>query len=72
MADRILIQVLGDGLVKSTTDPVSPENHQSAEAFLKFLAANLGGEQSITARGNAHSAHHHHDHVHTHEHGHSH
>lgn len=66
--DRLRISVLADGTVKSTSDAVSPENHQAAEAFLKMLAALTGGESHREARGDAatHSHHVHGEHTHTH------
>ncbi len=51
--DRIRIEVLKDGTIKSTTDAVSPENHQGAEAFLKMLASLTGGESKRAMRGDA-------------------
>jgi hypothetical protein len=67
--DRIQIEVLKDGTAKSTTDAVSGENHQSAEAFLKMVASLLGGSTVRRARGDAPQ----HAHAHAHgEHTHSH
>jgi len=34
MADTFTVEILPDGTVKTTTDPISAANHQSAEAFL--------------------------------------
>jgi len=71
--DRIKIQILDDGTIKSTTDAVSPENHENAEAFLTRLAKETGSEIHRVNRGDAHVHHHHgHTHSHSHEHGHSH
>lgn len=66
--DRIKIEVLADGTIKSTTDAVSPENHQSAEAFLKMLASLTGGKSSRAMRGDAPT--HSHTHVAGQEHSH--
>lgn len=60
MSDSIRIEILADGTIKSTTDPISAPNHQSAEAFMKDLQTLAGGQTTKTAR---------HDHAHTHEHG---
>jgi hypothetical protein len=57
--DTIPGKVLADGTIKTVTDPISPENHQNAEAFMKYLAQLTGGEVHIEARGT-------HAHVHTH------
>jgi hypothetical protein len=60
MADEITIEILADGTIKSTTNPVSPANHQSAEAFMNELARLTGGEATRTKRGHRHT----HAHVH--------
>ncbi len=62
--DVIQVEVLPDGTIKTTTDPISPANHQSAEAFLAGVTALTGGAVERKRRG----AHHHHTHTHTHEH----
>lgn len=67
--DTIKGQILKDGTIKSTTDPVSPENHQSAEAFMKYLAELTGGQTTRKARGDAATVHHHHSAGHEHTHG---
>lgn len=66
--DRMKIEILADGTVKSTSDEVSPENHQAAEAFLKMLAGLTGGSSTRRARGDAPtwSTHSHGEHTHTH------
>jgi hypothetical protein len=67
--DHFDIVILPDGTVKSSSGPVSPENHQSAEAFLKMLAALTGGTTTRRARGDTEQ---HHAHVvpdQTHSHG---
>lgn len=64
MADRIKITILGDGTIKSLTDEIGPENHQSAEGFFELLRRLTGGKSTLETRG---------DHEHTHEeHGHEH
>lgn len=52
--DSMEIEVLADGTVKVTTDPISPANHMSCEQFLAFMARNLGGEVTTTRRRESH------------------
>ena len=66
--DKIKIQILADGTIKSTTDAVSPENHSNAEAFMLLLAQLTGGPTTRKARGDV--AHTYHTHVAGHEHSH--
>lgn len=68
MADRIQIQILDDGTIKSTTDPVSPENHAAADAFMKDLGKKTGGTVHREARGTSAHTHHHVDTGVTHSH----
>jgi len=65
MSDTLQIEILADGTIKTTTDPISPANHQSAEAFLQGVTKLAGGTMSRTKR-------HGHGHVHTHTHEHTH
>jgi hypothetical protein len=58
MMDEIMIEILEDGTIKSTTNPVSAANHQSAEAFMNELT---GGAATRTKRGHRHT------HTHTHQ-----
>jgi len=51
--DRLKIEILADGTIKSTSDEVSPENHQAAEAFMRMLAGLTGGSSTRRARGDA-------------------
>jgi hypothetical protein len=62
--DTIRILVLADGTIKSTTDPISPELHQTAEDFLTALTTLTGGDATREHRG---EAHHHHAHEHVHQ-----
>lgn len=62
MSDTIQIEILPDGTVKTTTDPISGANHQSAEAFLNGITHLTGGPVSRTKRGATHT----HTHTHTH------
>lgn len=68
MADRMDIEILPDGTIKSTTDEVSPENHQNAEAFLKDISTKTGGTMHREQRGDVARTHHHHDTGITHSH----
>lgn len=67
--DEIKIEILADGTIKTTTDPISAPNHQNAEAFLKGMADMAGGETTREKRKDRHHHHHHHhhegDHVHS-------
>lgn len=58
------LEILPDGTIKTTTDPISPANHQSAEAFLQGITTLTGGAVSRQKRGNRHTHTHHHDHTH--------
>jgi len=66
--DTLDIRILPDGTVKSTSGPVSPENHQNAEAFMKMLAALTGGEATRERRGDlaTHTHHVHSEQTHSH------
>lgn len=68
--DVMTVEILADGTVKTTTDPISPANHQSAEAFLAGVTALTGGAVSRQRRGHSHSHTHSHDHKHEHAHNH--
>lgn len=63
-SDIVNIEILPDGTIKSTTDPISPANHSSADKFFRLMAELAGGEQTRTRRSQRH--------VHTHEHTHDH
>ena len=63
MADTMKIEILDDGTIKTTTDPISPANHQSAEQFLKQVTAFAGGDVSRQRRGHGHHHHHQHEHA---------
>ena len=68
--DNIQIEILDDGTIKVTTDPVSGANHANAEGFLNFMARMAGGETTREARKDKPVSHtHDHAHVHTHTHG---
>jgi hypothetical protein len=59
-ADTLRIEILADGTLKTTTDPVSAANHSNAEQFLKRIDELAGGAVEIKAREGA--RHHHHEH----------
>lgn len=59
--DKIEIEVLSNGDIKVTTDPISQPNHLAADKFLKFLEELAGGTSTHTKRGKAHT------HIHRHE-----
>lgn len=71
-SDTIQIEVLEDGTIKVTTDPISGANHANAEQFLAFMSTLAGGETTRVKRGDAHSHSHGHGHSHGHDHSHSH
>jgi len=51
MADRIEITILPDGTVKSVTETVGVENHQSAEGFFGMISRLTGGAWRRDRRG---------------------
>ena len=65
--DVMNIEILPDGRIKTTTDPISGANHSNAEEFLKFIARMAGGETTIVRRKEAHTHSHTHIHEQTHE-----
>jgi hypothetical protein len=66
--DKIQIEILADGTIKFTTDPISGPNHVNAEQFLRMVGQLAGGETTRERRKDAHQ----HQHEHEHEHDHSH
>jgi hypothetical protein len=69
-ADTMTIEILPDGTIKTTTDPVSPANHDSAERFIKAMSILAAGKTTRAARTDsaamARAKHHGHDHAHDH------
>lgn len=61
--DKIIIEILPDGILKTTTDPISAANHQSADAFIKAMERLAGGTTTVTKRRGGHT----HTHVAAHE-----
>jgi hypothetical protein len=47
--DSMTIEILADGAVKTTTDPISSPNHQNAEELLRFMARLAGGADQFGA-----------------------
>lgn len=66
--DKLTIEVLADGTVKTTTDSISPANHRQAEEFMRLLATLTGGETTRirNVRGAQHGRLHHEGEEHTH------
>jgi len=61
-ADKMVIEIMPDGTIKTTTDEVSPANHDNAEGFLRAMSQLAGGETVREARGeHAHEHHHRHE-----------
>lgn len=54
--DIITVDILPDGSIKVTTDPISAPNHGAAEALVRMIAEGAGGQTTRTKR----TAHHHH------------
>ncbi len=52
-SDNIQIEVLVDGTIRMTTDPISGANHSNAEAFLRNIATMAGGKSTTVHRGSA-------------------
>lgn len=67
MSDKIKIEILPGGIIKTTTDKVSMPNHANAEGFLRDMARMAGGKITRTHRHGGHSHSHNHNHEH-HEH----
>ena len=64
--DEIQIEVLEDGTIKSTTDPISGANHANAEQFLRYVAQLGGGDTTIRKKA-GHTHTHHGAHTHDHD-----
>jgi len=46
--DKLVIEILEDGTIKTTTDEVGTANHDNAEQFLRAMARLAGGETTTT------------------------
>ena len=53
--DVMEIEILEDGTIKTTTDPISGANHANAEQFLRFMGQMTGGEQTRVRKGTGHT-----------------
>jgi hypothetical protein len=53
--DNMEIEILDDGTIKFTTDPISGANHQNADEFLKSVARLAGGETTRVRRNDRHT-----------------
>lgn len=53
--DKIEIEVLADGTIKSSTDKVSMPNHANAESFLAQIARLAGGATTRVRKVGTHS-----------------
>ena len=51
--DKLVIEILEDGTIKTTTDDVGPANHDNAEQFLRAVARLAGGETTRRRRTDA-------------------
>ena len=67
MPDKITVEILADGTIKTSTDKISMANHGNAESFIREMFRLAGG--SIT-RKLKHAIAHLHGHDHEHEHTH--
>ena len=65
--DTMKIEILDDGTIKLTSDPISAPNHASAAQFFKTIARLCGGEVKTVKRSDAVHSHHHHEHEHEHQ-----
>jgi len=48
--DKLTIEILEDGTIKTTSDEVSAANHDNAEQFLRAMARLAGGETTRESR----------------------
>jgi predicted glycoside hydrolase/deacetylase ChbG (UPF0249 family) len=48
--DKMIIEILDDGTIKTTTDPISQPNHESAAQFVKTIARLADGVETVTKR----------------------
>ena len=51
--DKLTIEILDDGTIKTTSDEVTAANHDNAEQFLRAMARLAGGETTREARKDA-------------------
>jgi hypothetical protein len=48
--DKLTLEILPDGTIKTTSDSVSAANHDNAESFLRTIATLAGGPHTRTMR----------------------
>ncbi len=48
--DILIVEILDDGTIKTTTDKISGANHANAEQFLRTSSQMVGGETRIQRR----------------------
>jgi hypothetical protein len=68
MFDTMKIEILKDGTIKTTTDAISPANHDNAEEFLAAMARLSGGATERVGRDDRNPHVHHHGDVDHHHH----
>lgn len=68
--DKLVIEILEDGTIKTTSDEVGAANHDNAEQFLHAMAKLAGGETTRRRRADA-KPHHAHQHAEGYVHHHS-
>jgi hypothetical protein len=49
-SDKLTIEILPDGTIKTSTDGISASNHDNAEAFLRNVSTLAGGTSTRTLR----------------------
>ena len=55
--DKLVIEILQDGTIKTTTDDIGAVNHDNAEQFLRAMARLAGGETTRRRRTDAKPSH---------------
>lgn len=65
--DRMTIEILPDGTLKTVADGVSKPNHANAERFLRAMAELAGGETTTEKRNDPEALKHRHEHEHAEE-----
>ena len=48
--DKLTIEILADGTLKTTSDAISSANHDNAENFIRNVATLAGGDTSRSIR----------------------
>jgi hypothetical protein len=63
--DKMEIEILEDGTIKTSTDKISMPNHGGAEMLIKEMVKSAGGTETRIRKAN-HTLHEHNGHFHTH------